>query len=1064
MVALSALLNGNTERQNKAAQVFGQSLTRTMWNALPLGNKGWRVVPVVGRRDHPVRVIGEAVRNAGLVSRRPRGGWTESKLIATLTAAAAEKLETHGGLILFIDEMGKFLEAAAQDDGSDIYIMQQLAEAASRSNGRFLIVGVLHQAFEEYAHRLSREMRDEWTKIQGRFIDLIVDTAGEEQIDLISRAIESDYRPKELSESASTVAAIARRERPSDVEKFASLLEACWPLHPVVACLLGPISRRRFGQNQRSIFGFLNSSEPHGFQDFLKHAGEDGRYGPDRLWDYLRANLEPSILASPDGHRWASAVEALERCESMGGDDLHIKLLKTVGVIDLFKERSGLVASFELLRRCFPDTSIEMLQQALSQLGTWSFTIFKKFLGAYAIFAGSDFDIDQAVRTALDDIDAIDFTALKSLAGLQPILAKRHYHETATLRWFDIDIVPLSDLVEYAARSEPKNGAIGQFLLVIATEGEDEEQAKDLCRTAARHSAAWDIIVGTSGRSRVVVPLARELLALERVSNDHPELAGDSVARREVDARLADAQALLETELHKAFDNALWFHENYQSTPLRRAELNSMASELADRRFSQCPQLHNELLNRHKPSTSAITAQNHLLRRIVLNEGEPRLGIEGFPAEGGLFASVLESGGLYAQDGKNWRFVSPTKTHDPCCLAPLWETTLAYLEENTKRTVAVSELFDLWRKPPFGLKDGLMPILAVAFVLSHRNKLAVYRDGIFRAQFDDVDVEYLAKNAALIQLRWMDLSEVSRSLLSGMAQIVRDLDSANTLVHLEPIDVGRGLVAIYDHLPQWTTRTMHLSTNAVRIRDIFKRAHDPHTFLFEDLPGTLGEDVALANNRDVRRIIASVRDGLEELVHAYPAMLHRLRDIMLSELQVPNVSSQSLAELRARAENIRQLAGDFRLEAFVGRLSQFDDSNESFEGMASLAANKPPRDWVDPNLDQAAIELADMAQKFLRAEVFARVKGRPNKRHALAVVVGMGGRPTPVHDEFDITDLERGKVDALIEKVDEVLGYSGERQRNIILATLAELSAKYLKAAAETNSTEKDWRKKREAS
>ena len=43
---------------------------------------------------------------------------------------------------------------------------------------------------------VSHEMRDEWAKIQGRFIDLIVNTAGEEQIDLISCAIASDHRPK----------------------------------------------------------------------------------------------------------------------------------------------------------------------------------------------------------------------------------------------------------------------------------------------------------------------------------------------------------------------------------------------------------------------------------------------------------------------------------------------------------------------------------------------------------------------------------------------------------------------------------------------------------------------------------------------------------------------------------------------------------------------------------------------------------------------------------------------------------------------------------------------------
>ena len=1047
VIALSALLNGNTGLQKEAAKVFGRKLTKAVWSALPTGTKGWRVLPVVARRDSPVSVIGEAVKKARLVSRQPRGGWTEANLLAALTKAAATKPKTHGGLILFIDEMGKFLEAAAQD-GSDIYVLQQLAEAASRSQGRFLIVGVLHQAFEEYAHRLSHEMRDEWAKIQGRFIDLVVNTAGEEQIDLISRAIESNHHSRKAGALASAVAGFVRRERADDAGPLAATLEACWPLHPLVACLLGPISRRRFGQNQRSIFGFLNSSEPHGFQDFLHHAGHDELYGPDRLWDYLRANLEPSILASPDGHRWALAAEALERCESIGGEALHINLLKTIAVIDLFKERSGLVANSKLLRACFPEISTRALERALAKLDTWSFTIFKKFLDARAIFAGSDFDIDQAVRAALNEIDEIDFWELKSLAGLQPILAKRHYHETGALRWFDVNIVPISGLLEFAAHRKPDNGTIGHFLLAIPTEGESEEHAEDVCRKAARYSDAWDIVVGISKRSWAVVPLARELLALDSVSNDHPELAGDPVARREVSARLMALQALLETELHKAFDSALWFRKNHQPKRLRQADLNSIASELADRRFAQSPSLHNELLNRQKPSSNAIAAQNNLLRRMVLNQGESRLGIEGFPAEGGLFASVLEATGLYVQEGKRGCFVSPrTSDDDPRRLAPLWDTALEYLKKHANRTVPVSELFELWRKPPFGLKDGLMPILAVAFVLSQRDKLAVYRDGIFRAKFDDVDVDSLAKDAACIQLRWMDLSDVARRLLSGMAQVVRDLDKTNKLVHLEPIDVGRGLVAIYGQLPQWTTRTMRLSSNAVNIRDLFKRAHDPNQFLFDDIPGTLGEDVSLANVADLRRVIESVRDGLEELVLAYPSMLHRLRDLMLAELQVPNVSPQSLAELHDRAENIRQLAGDFRLDAFVGRLSQFDGSDESVEGIASLAANKPPRDWVDPDLDQAAIELADMAQKFLHAETYARVKGRPDKRQAMAVVIGINGRPAPLLEEFDIADSDRATVNDLIERVTITLGQSDISRRSIILAALAELSTRYMQKA-----------------
>ena len=384
-----------------------------------------------------------------------------------------------------------------------------------------------------------------------------------------------------------------------------------------------------------------------------------------------------------------------------------IRLLKTIAVIDLFKERSGLVASFDLLRACFPDTSAKALETALSRLDEGSYTIFKKFLDARAIFAGSDFDIDQAVRTAIDEIDEIDFKELRTLAGLQPILAKRHYHETGVLRWFDVNVVPVSAIVTFAAGFVPENGAIGQFLLAIPAEGESEEHAENLCRKAARHSEAWDIVVGISKRSWVVMTLARELFALHSVSNDHPELAGDAVARREVSARLAELQAWLETELFKAFDNARWFRKNHQPKRLRQADLNGIASELAARRFPESPRLHNELLNRRKPSSNAIAAQNNLLRRMVLNEGEHRLGIDAFPAEGGLFVSMLEATGLYSQQGKTWRFVSPaTSDIDPCHLAPLWQKALGHVKAYADRTVAFSELFDEWRKPPFGSRTA----------------------------------------------------------------------------------------------------------------------------------------------------------------------------------------------------------------------------------------------------------------------------------------------------------------------------------------------------------------------
>ena len=792
IVALGALLNVDQSLKKQAKKIFRTKVVNAMSRALPAMDKGWRIVSVIGRRASAVDVIGEALKTAKIVTQTPKKGWSEEDIINTLTKAVGSASKSKGGVVLFIDEMGKFLEVATRD-GTDIYIFQQLAELAARSDGRLLIVGVLHQAFEEYGQRLSREMRDEWSKIQGRFIDLAVNATGEEQLDLIARAIKSDRKAETLIPEAHGVAKMMSRSS-QDTERLGALLDNCWPLHPVTACLLGPFSRRRFGQNQRSIFGFLNSAEPFGFQDFISYAEDGALYTPDLLWDYLRINLESSILASSDGSRWALATEAISRCENTYDDGFPAKLLKVIAITDFFKDRSGLAPSVELLRLCFPRKSKKDIPRTLDALTEQSFLILKKHVGAYAIYAGSDFDIDNAVQIALDEVEKIDFTALKNIAGLYSILAKRHYHETGTMRWFDVNICPLHGVAESVATYEPSNGSCGQFLLAIPDNETDHKQASKICKKAVRKSDEG-IVVGVSDRAWAITPLARELLALDKVKRDCPELAGDAVARRELDARIKEVGGQVEAELRRAFDNAKWHHQDADRPKLYQyAELSRLASNIAKKRFAKAPILHNELLNRQKPSTSAASAQKLLLRCMVDNEGQERLGIEGYPAEGGLFVSLLENTGLYKKrKGKDFQFCEPKNDEKTSNLAPAWRVAEELLCARQNELIEIAQLYDVWRKPPFGIKDGLMPILAVAFILSKQEKVAIYRDKVFRSQFNDVDIDYLVKDAKFIQLRWIDFSKDATRLLSGMREIVQDLDTTDRSIGNDPIDVARGL-------------------------------------------------------------------------------------------------------------------------------------------------------------------------------------------------------------------------------------------------------------------------------
>lgn len=1047
VIALSALLNGSERLRREAATRIGLSTAKVIWEALPPKSRGWRVVPVVGRRASCASLIGEALVARDYVRARSVRRWTDERVLGTLLEMAAAHPRSEGGVVVVLDELGKLLEAAAQE-GGDIYLLQQLAEAASRSDGRLLVVGVLHQAFDEYAQRLAREIRDEWAKVQGRFLDLVVNATGDEQLELLAQAIETEGKTPSVP-SAAVVAKMVRDNRVTSRD-LTKVLQRCWPLHPIVACLLGPLSRRRFGQNQRSLFGFLNSAEVYGFQDFLRSTSQDELFTPDRLWDYLRANLEPSILASPDGHRWSMAVEAVERCGSIGASEHHVALLKAIALIDLFRERSSLMATPDLLEIAFPGRKTLHVKQVLRDLVAWSFVLFRKHLGAYSVYAGSDFDLEAALSEALARQPEVSLRDLRALAGLRPILAKRHYHDTGALRWFDVDFVTLADVVSVAKEPMPEGGAVGRFLLAIPTCGEAAAKARQLCQAAA-DSAAGEAVIGLSGQAWHVVELARELLAITRIQDEAPALAGDAVARREVIARLASLRTTLESSLHKIFQTVEWFRRGQAPQRYGMAELNALVSSLADLRFPDSPRIHNELLNRAEPSSNAVAARTALLKRMALGEGVPRLGIEGFPAEGGLFEAILQKSGLYRQEeGQRWLFSAPYLANDTCRLTQAWRAAIQ-LVSGAGRPVSVSTIYELWEAPPFGVKAGLLPILGAAFVLAEKRRIALYRDGVFRARFTDLDADYLAIEPVSVQVRWMDLSGSASHLLSGLASVVQKFDSSDRCATLEPLEVAQGLVAIFDALSPWTKRTSRLSANATAVRDLFKRASDPNRFLFDDIPGLTGgpDSGPLAANT----ALANVSDGLEELVGAYEAMLRHLRDVMFAELQAPLDSPQALAELRARAANIHQLSGDFHMNAFISRLTQFTGVTADIEGLASLMVSKPARDWVDADLDQAALALAESAQKFIRLEAFARVKGRPDKRHAMAVVVGVDGRPTPVVAEFDIADSQRAAVDDVVERVELVLRAADPKQRNVILAALAEISARYLGGSATTDDT-----------
>ena len=187
---LCQILGGSFEQNQAGLELLGD--IPCFHDAFPQEEEPWLVVPVVGRRADPVSDLRAALADA--VARDVKPARTKRRQIDPAGRDVIERLvreasaRPEAGVLLVIDELGKYLEAAA-DGGADIHFFQELAEAAARCEGRLLIVGVLHQSFDQYARRFGAEMQEDWAKIQGRYVDIPIVTAIDEVLDLIGRAL-----------------------------------------------------------------------------------------------------------------------------------------------------------------------------------------------------------------------------------------------------------------------------------------------------------------------------------------------------------------------------------------------------------------------------------------------------------------------------------------------------------------------------------------------------------------------------------------------------------------------------------------------------------------------------------------------------------------------------------------------------------------------------------------------------------------------------------------------------------------------------------------------------------
>ena len=1006
----------------------------------------------VGRPPAPLKEL-EALRAQG-----ERGGVIDAQELVRLICRLTVILQESGraqGVLLLIDELGKFLEFAAGDpERGDIFVLQLLAEASTANAGaNLLLVTVLHQAFEQYAANLRPNLRAEWAKIQGRFEDVAYQAPPEEFTDLLAAAIQQsdDSAMKRFRNAAKAQAEEAWKlgvaPRGLNKQEFISRMQDCAPLHPATVLALARLCRK-FGQNQRSLFSFLVAREPFGFVEFLEQevrGGEPPCYRLSHLYDYITSSLGSGLNVGDAAARWAEVQNALDRAAKCGPAE--VALIKNIGLLSAVGGIGELKPSVPVLSFTTSETVAET-SSLKSGLVKQSLVVERRYNDTLALWEGSDIDLEGRLREASRRVTEFSIAQrLNDTWRPRPLVAKRHSYQKGTLRYFEVRFADLGTLPKQLA---PASDADGILVYCVPS---SKAEAKELAELAAGSEVREriDVLLAVPDECHALTDAVRQLEHLRWVHHNTPELQSDGVARRELRSMLTLAEQTASAEVRRLFSPqragngaTRWFHHGMRVQMLDARRLSGFISSLCDKIFDRSPVLRNELINRRFLSSAAAAARRNLLDAMIQRGAEERLSLNGFPPEVSIYASILEETGIHRRGENGFEFGPPKSGSS---LGDAWQAIETFLSTCEVERRPVEELFRKLQEPPFGIKAGVLPLLLCAAVLHFDTEVAFYEDGGFVPEVSIELFERLLKNPERFHLRRYRIEGVRKEVFRQMADVLgaSAKDNRGDLVALM-----RPLFKFLHRLPGYTKQTRSLSREASGVRECLFGAKEPDLLLFRDLPQLFGlppfEPGARANE-NVAVFMKSWRAALIELQRAYDDLVADIRNLVLRAFNVSSEHGRSLVQRRAAA--VVENCVEPRLRAFAHHLSEAETPDTQWaEAIGTMLVGKVPKNWIDTDRARFEISLSEMTRSFRHIEAIVFEKSKRNSAEEPARLMRLS-----VTDEFSaekevVVTVEKRDRDVLasgILQVRQTLSDLGlEEQRDLALAILGTVAQDYI--------------------
>ena len=1024
LLFLSALLENNAKTKAvrpdllRRVERIAPSAARQVKQVLAEG-KGYLVVPLSGSYgDIRLRLV-QGLRDA--FARHKLGNiWNKlgnptnpshSEIVELYRSAAREVTKRgYEGLVLICDEFGKVLESQqGEAKPEDLFLIQSLAEQCARSGRhRLLLIVTLHQGFAQYAQRLPSHIRSEWAKIEGRFriVHYVEDSV--QVYELIAQALKK-FHGKSFSLLKNAIGELAKHYAKSSAQIpcFSALAKGdarvrifagTFPLHPLALYGLPRLSAR-VSQNERTLFHFLLGTDPHCLSSLLTkksvHENKIDCVTIDDLFGYFSELMASDTGVGGSYRRLIEIKAALERADQ--DNHLAIRVIKAIGLLSILGERLQTPVTVDLLSFALESASVKAkaeLQHALDGLVSKKILLYRRHSREYRIWEGSDVDLLSLIRQKKAEIEtSLDLGAVVSEKVRAPIVFPHRYNEDFCItRAYEGQYATVQDLKKWCAsnRDESWSHQIdGRIFYILADSPAEVKEAEALAQTIAHKQ----VLIAIPTKPLQLRDIAAETYCIEQLLRDPALINDDPIIRRELsefgdDSLLALRKAVGPFQNPRASEIVWWHRGKPQPSICSRVSLRRHLSSMCESVFAKAPRFNNEIINRRRPSRIVVNARKKVLRALLDHYGIKDLQLYGFGPDVSMFRSIYLNTGLYHEESAGtWRFAAPKELKDGNFREVMTEIH-SFLMDAQDSPRPIKDLVDKLTRPPYGIREGVLPLVLAAGIKSFLLPVNLMDQGIYIKELKAETFEEMLTAGDRITVRCVPLPP---HILKYLVQVQAEF-SKHVSVGAQGHDPLRNTVeAVYRWVHQQSPSCLaseQISPEARELRSILLKATDPVQLLFVDLPR-----IALKREIDARAdkfwltkpestqvllTIKGLRSEIEAVLSNYLAQVARItrKTFGLSQGDIEGLRDDLRKWVSSCESDLREYVEDPQCSGMLERIrSEYETDLKLVESLASLVTGRSVAHWDDSYLKQYELGLLSLIDRLIRTNALLAKRG-----------------------------------------------------------------------------------------